>query len=223
MKPIDGRFQFFYCTRSLAELPHPDVPTRDVTNTHGQNYKTEPYLEKRVENWCPCRARFITPATLRARDLAKEGGQHYLLLTTRRPSDGHPFVVAIMPFAERAFLRLCRCHPGKWSERAHLPYVSDDRMKIVGFESAFSLWKWMKEKGLRAIPGGRGGRGRVPEELLSRIRAHFSAKPDRTRAFLANVKALERRLKNSNPTAWDDYNRRLGRRVGPSKRTRTRC
>jgi hypothetical protein len=154
MKLWDGRFQFFYCTRILAALPHPRVPTRDVTNTHGQGFKTEPHLEEKVENWCPCRARFVTPATLRARELAREGGQHYFLLTTRRPSDGHAFVVAVMPFAEKAFLRLCRRHRERWSDEDYLPYVSDDRMKLVSFESTFSLRNWMKEERLRTIPGG---------------------------------------------------------------------
>jgi hypothetical protein len=66
MKAVEGTFQYFYCTRSLSDLPHPDVPTRDVTDTWRRGNKTEPYLEKRVENWCSCRARFITAAAKRA-------------------------------------------------------------------------------------------------------------------------------------------------------------
>src|SRR6266545_4401178 len=125
MKTIEGRFQFFYCMRNLAELPHPDVPTRDVTNTYGRGHKTEPHLEKKVENWCRCRARFVTAAVGRARQLAREGGQHYLLLTTRRPSDGKPFVVGVMPFTEKSFGHLRQRHPGRWSKEDYLPYASD--------------------------------------------------------------------------------------------------
>jgi hypothetical protein len=210
MKIIEGTFQYFYCTSSFGDLPHPDVPTRDVTNTRGQGNKTEPFLERGVENWCPCRARFITPAVKRARKMAGEGGQHYLLLTTRHPDDHEAFVVGIMPFAQESFARLQKRQHDRWSENGYLPYVSDRRMKLVTFEHAFPLAKWMHKEGVRAVPGGRGGRGRVPEQLLAQIVAHFAGKRDRTSAFIANVKALERSLRETNRQAWKDYAGRVG-------------
>jgi len=218
----EARFQYFYCTRSLAALPYPDVPTRDVTNTRGAGYKTEPHLEVRAENWCRCRALFITAAAKRGRKLAAEGGQHYLLLTTRRPEDAHPFIVALMPFSENAFVRLLQRNPGRWSDEDYLPYTSDRRLKLVSFRDAFSLKGWMKNEGL-TTPGGQGGRGIVPDNLLRRAIAHFSTKQDQTKAFLDNVCALETQLKKTDAAHWADYKGRLRDRGGCSRSVRNKC
>lgn len=60
MKQVVGCFQFFYSSRDPA-LTCPDVPTRDVTNSARAGFKTEPLLEKRLENWCACRKTMVTP------------------------------------------------------------------------------------------------------------------------------------------------------------------
>src|SRR5262245_29731206 len=95
-------FQFFYSSRE-AGLPFPDVPTRDVTNTHGAGHKTEPNLERRMENWCPCRASMVTKAAKVARNLAIKGERHYLVLTTRDPQTGDALAVGLMPFSPASF------------------------------------------------------------------------------------------------------------------------
>jgi len=209
MNTIEGRFQYFYCTHSLTSLPHSDVPTRDVTNTRGAGCKTEPNLEKKLENWCRCRALFITAAAKRGRWIANQGGQHYLLLTTRHPHDHRPFVVGVMPFSEQRYSRLLRQYPGRWSEKDYLPYPSDEQMKLVSFGDAFPLSHWMQKENIRSIPGGQGGRGRVPETLLLKILMHFSKLPDQSYEFIKNVKTLEKRLKQFDPVMWREYKSRL--------------
>lgn len=58
---LGGSFQFFYSSRE-ANLPHVEIPTRDVTNTAHAGNKTEPFLERACENWCRCRAQMVTAA-----------------------------------------------------------------------------------------------------------------------------------------------------------------
>src|SRR5688572_16408846 len=128
MNISEARFQYFYCTEDLSGLPNREVPTRDVTNTRGAGTKTEPHLEVRAENWCPCRARFVTPWVKRAQNLTGSGDQHYLLLTTRHPQTGEVFVVGVMPYSEDARARLEKRFPGRW-HAGFQPYVSDARMK----------------------------------------------------------------------------------------------
>jgi hypothetical protein len=219
MHTIEARFQYFYCTSS-PELPHPDVPTRDVTNTRGAGYKTEPYLEERTENWCKCRARFITPAVKRAISSIAEGGNHYLLLTTRHPRDWKPFIVGLMPFSLSAFERLRGRFPNRWSQNTYLPYVSDNRLKLASFQDAFLLTDWMRGEKVDTIPGGQGGRMVVPKDLLQRVVDHFSSIPNHTKAFLENVTKLEKELRQTNPQQWHHYQNSLrgGRRRPPSAR-----
>jgi hypothetical protein len=209
MTAISGTFQFFFCSRLLTEMPNPAVPTRDITNNHRRGYKTEPYLEERTENWCKCRARFITAAVRRARRTAKQGGQDYLLLTTRHPRDELPFIVGLMPFSLCAFEQLIDRFRNRWSEKSHLPYVSDKRLKLASFYDAFPLAEWMQREQVHTIPGGQGGRIRVPENLLQDVIKHFSSKSDQTAAFLANVNFLEKTLKKSEPKEWSTYKNRL--------------
>ena len=215
MNTAEARFQYFYCTKTLGSLPHPDVPTRDVTNTRGAGTKTEPHLEVRAENWCRCRAYFITPAVKRARWLEDQGGRHYLFLTTRRPSDERPFVVGVMPFSTKALQRLMFRFPARWSDETFLPYVSGDELKLVSFIDAYPL-------GSKSVPGGQGGRGIVPEDLLHEVLAHLSAKKDRTEEFLDNVHELESRLKRS-PVRWADYRNRVTKGAGCGARARSKC
>ena len=84
---MEGCFQFFYASQE-STLPHPDVPTRDVTDTWNAGRKTEPHLERMMENWCPCRARFVTAEVRRALELAANGDSHFMILTTRRAAGG---------------------------------------------------------------------------------------------------------------------------------------
>jgi hypothetical protein len=206
---VAGTFQYFYSTRELSKLPYPEVPTRDVTNSNKAGYKTEPFLEQRLENWCKCRAIFVTAAAKRSLRMSTNGGQHYLLLTTRHPVSRKPFVVGLMPFVSNRFYRMLRRHPGRWSREDYLPYVSDRRMKLVAFEDAFPLQNWMSQEGNSTIPGGQGGPGRVPNDLLRRVLRHFSVKPDRTNAFLANVRRLKILLRTTDREKWKEYQDRL--------------
>ena len=209
MTVIAGTFQYFYCTKKLSELSYPSVPTRDVTNSRGASYKTEPLLEQRLENWCRCRAMFVTAAVKRGLKMAANGGQHYLVLTTRHPKSSKPFVVGLMPFAPNQFNRILRRYPDRLSEEDYLPYVADSRMKLVAFEDAFSLQNWMSQVGNSTIPGGQGGPILVPNDELRRIVDHFSGKLDQTKRFLANVRKLERELRQTEPAKWKEYQARL--------------
>ena len=149
-----GTFQYFYCSKKLSELPNPDIATRDVTNSNGRGHKTEPLLELRLENWCKCRAMFVTAAANRGLRMAANGGQHYLILTTRHPYSRKAFIVGLMPFARKRFDQILRRYAGRWSKENYLPYVADRRMKIISFEDAFSLDEWMGANEECTIPGG---------------------------------------------------------------------
>jgi len=46
---MNGCFQFFFASKE-KQLPYPDVPTRDVTNTWHKGNKTEPHFAKMMEN-----------------------------------------------------------------------------------------------------------------------------------------------------------------------------
>jgi len=46
---MNGCFQFFFASKE-EQLPYPDVPTRDVTNTWHKGNKTEPHFAKMMEN-----------------------------------------------------------------------------------------------------------------------------------------------------------------------------
>src|SRR6266481_3566531 len=81
---IVGCFQFFYASAE-ADLPNPDVPTRDVTNTWKAGHKTEPFLERRLENWCAYRALMVAPRVREALAITALKGNHYMILTTKRP------------------------------------------------------------------------------------------------------------------------------------------
>lgn len=205
MPEPEAIFQFFYSSTADG-LPHPDVPVRDVTNAQGAGHKTEPNLERRMENWCSCRARFVTSATVRARALAKSGGQHYLILTTRSPKTGSALAVGLMPFSLKAFQSVLKNANGRWKE--HLPYVSDRGMKICSFADGFPLVESTSKDGTKHVPGSRYAVVRVVADFLRRLILHFAAKPDRTREFLANVDALEGHLKQQDPVAYQDYRSR---------------
>ena len=57
-KVVVGCFQFFYSSAD-PDLPNLDVPTRDVSDTRKAGNKTERFMERRLENWCACRAPLI--------------------------------------------------------------------------------------------------------------------------------------------------------------------
>ncbi len=155
---------------------------------------------------------FVTAAANRGLRMAANGGQHYLILTTRHPCSRRAFIVGLMPFARKRFDQILRRYAGRWSKENYLPYVADRRMKIVSFEDAFSLDEWMSENDKSTIPGGQGGIIRVPDHLLNRVIRHFASKTDRTRAFLSNVRHLENELRQKRPDKWKEYKRSfLGR------------
>jgi len=205
MNQIVGCFQFFYSSRDPA-LPHPDVPTRDVTNTAHAGYKTEPLLERRLENWCACRASMVTPRVRDAIAVSKLGGDHYMILTTKRPSDGHAFAVGFLRFSPAAYRRLVRAHPRRWTSK-HQPYPGDASSKIVRFSQAYCLKNWMRRK-TNYMPGLRCGIVKAPPTLLNDIIQHFSSLADHTADFLTNVAYLEEKLKHTKADKWVDYKAR---------------
>lgn len=69
----------------------------------------------------------------------------------------------------------------------------------------------MKSEGLTTIPGGQGGRGVVPDDLLQQVLEDFSTKQDQTKAFLKNVAALQTRLRKADPAQWEQYSIRIHR------------
>lgn len=206
---MPGIFQFFYSSRALG-LPHPDVPARDVTNTARAGHKTEPFLEEWCENWCRCRAQFVTRAVYEAARLSTVGITHAMILTTRRPSDGREFAVGVLEFSPERSKALRQKFRGRW--RGYRPYVGSDASKIVSFSDAYDLRAWMNSqtKPVRYMPGKRYGDVHAPPALLRTIRRHLSDKRNRRDEFLENVSFLERRLKAAaDPRTWQEYDRRV--------------
>ena len=198
-------YQFFYCSKEPA-LPHPEVPARDVTNSHGQGNKREPNLERKMENWCSCRPSSITAAAKRAQALAHENGSHYLVLTTRDPrglTKKQALAIGLMPFSLQHFETALRGHKGRWINR--LPYVSDQKLKICSFEDGFPLEMTTSKDGRTHVPGSRYAPVRVPPDLLLRLISHFASKPNRLREFLDNVRVLDNKLKITDPQAYEKY------------------
>jgi hypothetical protein len=212
MKQVVGCFQFFYSSRD-GTLPHLDIPTRDVTNTANAGYKTEPLLERRLENWCACRASMVTPRARDALSVTAASGQHYMILTTKRPIDGHEFAVGFLKFSRSAYRTLLKRYPMRWNLK-HQPYPGDFRSKLVRFSEAYSLRAWIDARPRRKkyMPGIRCGIVKAPSSLLNDILKHFSALSDRRAEFLANVAHLERQLKRNYPVKiWRNYeNRKRG-------------
>ena len=205
--PAEGCFQFFYASQETT-LPHPDVPTRDVTDTWNAGWKTEPHLERMMENWCQCRAHFVTPQVRRALELATNGDIHVMILTTRRAVGSPGLAVGILEFSKQAYEINRAKFPDRWSDTSYLPYVGSRKSKLVSFTDAFVLKEWMSDQRKKYVPGQRYGIIRAPAGLLDQIRAHFESKADRTREFLANVGWLENRLRTQHRDNFNDYKRR---------------
>lgn len=207
---ITGCFQFFYSSKE-CRLPHPDVPTRDVTNTARAGYKTEPLLERQLENWCECRAKFVVPRVREALAVTASGGRHYMILTTTHPKTREELAVGILEFSRSAYGSLMKRYPNQWNAR-HQPYTGGPSSKLIRFCDAFSLEPWMisQKPPTKYVPGKRYGIVKAPTLLLNEILQHFEALPDCTSEFLANVRCLEGRLKCNGPQwAWKDYQDRM--------------
>src|SRR6266481_4145588 len=98
---MNGCFQFFFSSKE-DNLPYPDVPTRDITNTCHMGNKTEPHFEKMMENWCPCRARFVTANVKKALDL-RAGAEHYMILTTNHPRTNDGLAAGFLCFSANLY------------------------------------------------------------------------------------------------------------------------
>lgn len=216
---VVGCFQFFYASADL-DLPNPDVPTRDVTNTWKAGHKTEPFLERRLENWCACRALMVAPRVREALAIKALKGDHYMILTTKRPTDGDEFAVGVLRFSRRAHTSLLNKFPNRWTYK-HQPYPGNADSKVVGFSQAYSLKPWMNSAGKRRryMPGLRYGIVKAPPLLLRKILKHFAPLTDRTSEFLANVRYLEKKFERNGPSAeWIDYKaRKAGRKARACK------
>ena len=199
---MEAIFQFFYSSR-VTDLPHPDIPTRDVTNSQGAGHKTEPNLERHMENWCSCRARSVSKAARCGQDLAMKGEQHYLILTTKDPVKGKALAVGVMPFSQKNFCAALRKYKRRWGVR--LPYTSDESLKICSFSEGFPLAMCRSKDGSKHVPGSRYAPVHVPPGTLLSIINHFKSKKNRIEDFLQNVHELEKRLKRENPVAFEGY------------------
>jgi hypothetical protein len=116
---MDGCFQFFFSSKE-QQLPYPDVPTRDITNTCRMGNKTEPHFEKMMENWCPCRARFVTANVKKA---LQSNDNHCMILTTNSPTTNADLAVGVLDFSTATYNRFKARYPRRWSEKKYLPYV----------------------------------------------------------------------------------------------------
>jgi hypothetical protein len=199
---MEAIFQFFYSSK-VTDLTHPDMPTRDVTNSQGAGHKTEPNLERHMENWCSCRAQFVSKAAERVKELYANGEPHYLILTTKHPKTGAALAVGLMPFSQQNFTAALRKYRKRWGER--LPYVSDESLKICFFSDSFPLEMSKSKDGSQHVPGSRYAPVHVPEELLVKIISHFKSKKSRIEEFLQNIQFLETHLAKENPSDYQDY------------------
>jgi hypothetical protein len=201
---MNGCFQFFFSSKQ-NDLPHADVPTRDVTNTCKMGNKTEPYFEKMMENWCPCRARFVTANVKKA---LQSGDGHCMILTTNHPRANEDLAVGVLCFSPPAYERAIARFQGRWNAKKYLPYVGSNKSKLVSFSDAFRLRHWMIENGKAHLPGKRYGVVKAEPRLLERILKHFEQAPNQIDAFLTNVRHLETILRKKDPDAWKDYSNR---------------
>jgi hypothetical protein len=210
-----GFFQFFFSSKERT-LPHPSIPTRDVTNTWGAGNKTEPHLERMLENWCPCRARFVTAKVKQALETLDQGSKHWMILTTNHPTTGKELAVGVLDFSVTDYKSLISSFPARWSPKTYLPYAGSRRSKLVSFHDGFRLRPWMKRAKKRHLPGKRYGVINAETALLNDILAHFNSLRDQTSKFLINVNYLENLLKNGqSPRRWRNY---LGRKNGVTRR-----
>ena len=162
---MDGCFQFFFSSKE-QQLPYPDVPTRDVTNTWGMGNKTEPHFEKMMENWCPCRARFVTS---NVRNALQTPDGHCMILTTNHPVTKDDLAVGVLHFSIPDYKHFRSQHPTRWTEKKYLPYVGSNDSKLVSFKDAFRLRPWMIENRKAHLPGKRYGVVKADQQLLGRI------------------------------------------------------
>jgi hypothetical protein len=183
---MDGFFQFFFASKE-TQLPNLDIPTRDVTNTWGMGNKTEPHFEKMMENWCPCRARFVTANVKRA--LQNRRG-HCMILTTTHPRTKDDLAVGVLYFSLGEYGRFTAQYPGRWTSKKYLPYVGSKNSKLVAWRDAFDLRPWMNENRRKYLPGKRYGPVTADSELLEQILEHFAGAPNQIERFLKNVRRL---------------------------------
>lgn len=204
---MNGCFQFFFASKD-KRLPHPDIPTRDVTNTCRAGNKTEPHFEKMMENWCPCRARFVTASVQRALSL-QPGSQHYMILTTNHPRTNDPLAVGFLCFSPSLYQQALTRFPRRWNANKYLPYVGSKSSKLVSLADAFRLRPWMTTKE-KYLPGKRCGivYADAYPNLLERILDHFASATDQIDRFLVNVRYLEGILRTDFPERWKDYSNR---------------
>jgi hypothetical protein len=201
---MNGCFQFFFSSKE-DNLPYPDVPTRDITNTCHMGNKTEPHFEKMMENWCPCRARFVTANVKKA---LQSGDGHCMILTSNHPRTNEDLAVGVLYFSLAAYERAIARFQRRWNPKKYLPYVGSSKSKLVSFGDAFALRHWMIENGKAHLPGKRYGVVIADPHLLRRILKHFDGAPNQIERFLINVRHLEALLRRKDSRAWKDYSDR---------------
>jgi hypothetical protein len=206
MRKRDGCFQFFFSSKEQG-LPYPEVTTRDVTDTWRAGNKTEPHFEKMMENWCPCRARFVT-ANVKKALAAQTEDRTCMILTTNDPQTNDNLAVGVLYFSAAGYQRFMARFPRRWNEKKYLPYVGSKKSKLVSLNDAFHLRGWMNKNGKRYLPGKRYGIVNAPPDLLKQILDHFAGAPDQTPKFLANVRYLEIVLKSRSNKRWTNYSNR---------------
>lgn len=178
------------------------MPTRDVTNTRRKGNKIEPHLEKMMENWCKCRARFVTANVKKA--LQGIGG-HCMVLTTNHPVTEENFAVGVLYFSRTRYERFKSRYPIRWAEKDYLPYVGTSGSKLVSFSDAFRLQPWMNANRKKYLPGKRYGIVNGESHLLEEILEHFTGVPNQIAPFLTNIRHLETILKRDDRDGWRVY------------------
>jgi hypothetical protein len=199
---MNGCFQFFFASKE-EQLPYPDVPTRDVTNTWHKGNKTEPHFEKMMENWCPCRARFVTANVKKA---LQGGSNHCMILTTNHPQTKDDLAVGVLYFSGTEYEGFKARYAGRWTEKKYLPYVGSNDSKLVSLSDAFRFRPWMTTNE-KYLPGKRCGivYADAYPDLLERILDHFANAPDQIERFLINVRYLETILERDDRDGWKHY------------------
>jgi hypothetical protein len=142
-----GRLHYFY------HSPSSDLPVRDVLNELGQDYKTEPYLEKQAENYC---RRCMQPnirGFLRSRE-------KYLFLVTRMQKAGAKYfgTAYVVGYIEKRKTRGHEWRPGGF-------YAVLGEAKVYSFRDAYPL---------ESMINFRHRPRKVVERLTATILDHFS-------------------------------------------------
>jgi len=159
-----GRLHFFYHSPSSC------LPVRDILGEQGHYYKTEPYIEKRAENYC----RKCNPGNIRAFLKSKE---KYLFLFTRcrNKDSGHRGKLYIVGYIVKQHYEL---RPGGLNAVV-------GETKVFSFDDSYPL---------SPCANARHVKKKCDHKTTARILGHLKGKHNILKPCLAEVKRLQRQL-----------------------------